>query len=248
MLTRKHSRVALRPGFEILPAIDLLGDEAIRLEQGSFDRVLLREEDPEELARRFAAAGARTIHVVDLDGARTGRLRQDRVGRLARAAAPAAIQASGGIRSPADARTLLEAGAARVVVGTAAFAGPSALRAYVEALGERLVVAIDVREGQVVTRGWTDTAGLGVEEAVERCVRGGVTRILATAVDRDGTLAGPDLGLLASVAGGSGLPVLAAGGIRSVADLEAVESVGCAGAVVGRALLDGTLPLSVLTR
>lgn len=230
--------------FQVVPAVDLLGEEAVRLEQGDFDRVAVRAE-PEELVRRFAAAGARLIHLVDLDGARTGRIRPELVRRLVGPAAPAAVQASGGIRSPADAERLLAAGASRVVVGTAAsVADPDALDGYVHALGDRLLVAIDVRDGRVAARGWTEDTGLDALEVARRCADAGVARLLCTAIARDGTLAGPDLGLLGSVVAASGLPVLAAGGIRSAADLAAVAAAGCEGAVVGRALLDGSLPLS----
>src|SRR4051794_3119460 len=108
--------------FQVIPAVDLLGDEAVRLEQGDYARVTLREADPGALVARFAAAGAALVHVVDLDGARSGRLRPELIGRLVDAARPAQVQASGGIRSVADAQALLDAGAARVIVGTAAFA------------------------------------------------------------------------------------------------------------------------------
>ena len=229
----------------MLPAVDLLGEEAVRLEQGDFGRVAVRAE-PGELVRRFAAAGARLIHVVDLDGARRGLIRTDVIGRLAEAAAPAKLQASGGIRSPADVKQLLAAGAARVVVGTAALAEPEALEQFVAQLGDRLVVAIDVRGGRVAARGWLGDTGLEAAEVARQCRDAGVSRILCTAIERDGMLGGPDLGLLREVWEASRLPVLAAGGIRSEADLAAVAAVGCAGAVVGRALLDGSLPLASL--
>jgi phosphoribosylformimino-5-aminoimidazole carboxamide ribotide isomerase len=231
--------------FQVLPAVDLLGEEAVRLEQGDFGRVAVRAQ-PEELVRRFADAGARLIHVVDLDGARLGRIRPDVVGRLAEAAAPAKVQASGGIRSPADAELLLAAGAARVVVGTAALAEPEALEQFVAELGGRLVIAIDVRFGRVAARGWLDDTGLEAAEVARRCAVVGVSRILCTAIERDGMLGGPDLDLLREVREASGLPVLAAGGIRSHSDLAAVAATGCEGAVVGRALLDGSLPLSAV--
>jgi phosphoribosylformimino-5-aminoimidazole carboxamide ribotide isomerase len=231
--------------FRVVPAVDLFGDEAVRLEQGDFARVSVRVE-PEELVRRFAAAGARLIHVVDLDGARGGGIRQDLIGRLAQAAAPAKLQASGGIRSRADAEQLLAAGAARVVVGTAALAKPEALEEFVAQLGDRLVVAIDVRGGRVAVRGWLEDTELEAAEVARRCAEAGVLRILCTAIERDGMLGGPDLDLLHEVRQASGLPVLAAGGIRSEADLAAVSAVGCEGAVVGRALLDGSLPLSAV--
>jgi len=232
-------------GFQVLPAVDLLGEEAVRLEQGDFGRVAARTQR-EELVLRFAVAGARLIHVVDLDGARRGRIRPDVVARLAEAAAPAKLQASGGIRSPADADELLAAGAARVVVGTAALAEPEALERFAAELGGRLVVAIDVRGGRVAARGWLDDTGLDAAEVARRCAEAGVSRILCTAIERDGMLGGPDLDLLCLVRDASGLPVLAAGGIRSESDLTAVAAVGCEGAVVGRALLDGSLPLSAV--
>lgn len=230
---------------QVIPAVDLMGDDAVRLERGDFDAVRLRR-DPLVLVRSFAAAGAPLIHLVDLDGARSGRLRPELVGRLAGAAAPARLQVSGGVRSTEDAERLLAAGAERVVVGTAAFARDETLPALVESLGDRLAVALDVRDGRIAVRGWEEDGGLSAEAAAERCARAGVARLLCTAIDRDGTLAGPDVELLRGVRDASGLPVLAAGGIASAADLAAVEAAGCEGAIVGRALLEGRLPLSVL--
>jgi phosphoribosylformimino-5-aminoimidazole carboxamide ribotide isomerase len=235
-----------RNSLEVIPAIDLLGDDAVRLEQGAFDRVVVRKGDPAALGERFAAAGARRIHVVDLDGARTGRMRAHRLAELVPRAGRARVQASGGVRSTADARALLDAGADRVVVGTAAFAEPDALERFAGDLGGALVVAIDVRGARVVTRGWELDTELSVDDAVDRCVAAGVRRLLCTAVERDGTLGGPDLALLARVVGRSGVPVLAAGGVRSEADLAAIGETGCEGVVVGRALLEERLPLSVL--
>jgi phosphoribosylformimino-5-aminoimidazole carboxamide ribotide isomerase len=231
--------------FQVLPAVDLVGGEAVRLEQGDFERVAARTQ-PEELVRRFAAAGARLIHVVDLDGARRGLIRTDVIRRLVEAAGPAKVQASGGIRSPADADRLLAAGAARVVVGTAALAEPEALERFAARLGDRLIVAIDVRAGRVAVRGWLEDTGLDAVAVARRCAAAGVSRILCTAIDRDGMLGGPDLDLLQKVRKASSLPVLAAGGIRSESDLGAVLAVGCEGAVVGRALLDGSLPVSAV--
>lgn len=233
----------MRERFLVIPAVDVLGNEAVRLERGRYDAVTVRRPDPVALARELARDGAELIHLVDLDGARSGRVRPDLVASVAAAAAPAAVQASGGIRSTRDAETLLAAGAARVVVGTAAFAEPSALRLFVDAVGGRLVVALDVRGDRIAVSGWTRTAALSVEEALDRCAEAGVPRVLCTAIERDGTLGGPDLELLRRVQARSGLPVLAAGGIRSPSDLEAVAELGCEGAIVGRALLEGTISL-----
>src|SRR5205085_3160655 len=222
----------LEAAIEVIPAVDVLGEGAVRLHQGAYDEVVARAGDPVELARAFAQAGAARIHLVDLDGARSGRVRPELVREVAAAAAPAALQASGGIRSLDDARSLLAAGATRVVVGTAAFPDPAP---WAE-LGEQLVVALDLRDGQVRTAGWTESAGLGVDEAARRCAETGVTRVLCTAIDRDGTLEGPDLELVSSIAA-SGLRVLAAGGVRSPDDIADLAAAGAEGAVVGRALL-----------
>jgi phosphoribosylformimino-5-aminoimidazole carboxamide ribotide isomerase len=230
---------------QVLPAVDLLGPEAVRLEQGDFERVAVRAR-PEELVRRFASAGARLVHVVDLDGAREGGIREGLIRRLVEAAGPAKLQVSGGIRSPADAERLLAAGAARVVVGTAVLAEPEALERFVAELGDRLVVAIDVRGGRVSVGGWLEDSGLAAAEVAARCAAAGASRILCTAIERDGMLGGPDLDLLREVQEASRLPLLAAGGIRSEDDLADVAAVGCEGAVVGRALLDGSLPLAAL--
>jgi phosphoribosylformimino-5-aminoimidazole carboxamide ribotide isomerase len=232
----------------VIPAVDVLGEDAVRLERGEFDRVVLREHDPAALVARFVAAGAPLVHVVDLDGARSGRTRPELVRRLADAAAPSRIQASGGVRSPADAEELIAAGAARVVVGTAAFATPDALAAYVDALGDTLVVAVDARAGRLVVGGWTRETEWTPGDAAAACAAAGAVRILCTAVERDGTLSGPDLELLGEVQARSGLPILAAGGIRTLDDLSALAELGCEGVIVGRALLDGNLPLSILER
>ena len=212
---------------EVIPAVDVLGEDAVRLERGDYDAVVERAGDPVALAGRWVEAGARRIHLVDLDGARNGRTRPELVRAVAGLGVP--VQASGGIRSLEDARALLSAGAERVVVGTAAWPDPSP---WFE-LGEALVLALDVRDDEVRTAGWTVGSGIRVDDAL---ARGGGQRVLVTAIDRDGTLTGPDLALVRRAVAAGG-PVLAAGGIRSVSDVEALASAGAEAAVVGRALL-----------
>lgn len=232
-----------RDGFQLIPAVDVAGDEAVRLRRGELDEVVACAGDPIELARRFAAARPPYLHLVDLDGSRTGRIRPELVGALAAAASPTPVQASGGVRSIEDAQALLDAGAARVVVGTAAVATPGALAEFAGSFDERLVVAVDARAGRVAVAGWSRTTEFAPDELAERCTQAGVRRLLCTAIDRDGTMAGPDLDLLERVRDRSGLPVLAAGGVRSVEDLDALAELGLEGAVVGRALLEGQVTL-----
>jgi phosphoribosylformimino-5-aminoimidazole carboxamide ribotide isomerase len=230
----------------LIPAVDILGDEAVRLVRGAYDDVSLREPDPLALVRRLVAAGAELVHVVDLTAARSGETRPDLFRRVVEAAQGAGIQASGGIRTPEDAEALMAAGAARLVVGTAAFAEGDLLDELVARIGEQLVVALDVRDGVVRVRGWEEATGFTVDAAIERCRAAGVSRLLCTAIDRDGTLGGPALDLLGHVVRSAGLPVIAAGGVRSVADAEAVAAVGCEAAIVGRALLEGGVPFAAL--
>lgn len=223
-------------GFQLIPAVDVLDDRAVRLEKGAFDAVAHEAGDPVELARRFALRRPPLLHVVVLHAARDGGAPIELTRELAVAIAPVPLQLGGGVRSPADAYALLGAGAARVIVGTAAFEqGPEA---YVDALGDRLVVAVDVRDGEVRVRGWEHGSGLTVDEAVDRCSAAGVPRLLCTAIDRDGTMAGPDLELMGRVARRFGGPVLAAGGVRGKEDLGALAALGLEGAVVGRVLLE----------
>jgi len=213
---------------EVIPAVDVLGDEAVRLHRGEYDAVVERAEEPVALAARWAEQGARRVHLVDLDGARSGRVRPELVAAVV-AAAGVPVQASGGIRSVDDARSLLDAGADRVVVGTAAWPDPTP---WLE-LGDAVVLALDVRDGEVRSAGWTQGTGLAFVDALGRAAG---ARVLVTAIDRDGTLAGPDLELVGAAAS-TGLRVLAAGGVRSPADVDALAAAGAEAAIVGRALL-----------
>jgi phosphoribosylformimino-5-aminoimidazole carboxamide ribotide isomerase len=216
---------------EVIPAVDVLGEGAVRLERGDYDTVIERAGEPVALAQRWVAAGARRIHVVDLDGARSGQVRPELVRAIAELGVP--VQASGGIRCLADARALLDAGADRVVVGTAAWPDPTP---WFE-LEDALVLALDVRDGEVRTAGWTVGTGIRFEDALTLAAG---RRMLVTAIDRDGTLAGPDVELVRQAVDAGGR-VLAAGGIRSVEDVAALSAVGAEAAIVGRALLQETL-------
>src|SRR5664280_574047 len=164
---------------QIIPALDLLGDDAVRLEQGDFDRVLFRQPI-ESFMQRIVATEPPLIHIVDLQGARDGAIRSDVIARCARVAGSIPLQVSGGIRSTEAAHQALTAGAARVIIGTAVWADESSLREFVVSLGEQLVVAIDVRNGKLEVRGWTESIGL-----YEHVCQSGIKVIAAGGV-RDG--------------------------------------------------------------
>lgn len=227
--------------FELLPAVDVLQGRVVRLSQGRAEAVTLEGGSPEELARRYAAEGAERLHLVDLDGAFAGAPSAGLVGAVTRAAG-VPVQVGGGYRTVASAQAALDAGADRVMVGTAALS-PGFLGEAVGALGERLVVAIDVRDGKVAADGWTRLTNVSALELARRCASAGVSRLLVTSTVRDGSLSGPDLRLLEEVLP-AGLAVLAAGGIASVGDLVALRDLGCEGAVCGSALLAGRFTLA----
>jgi phosphoribosylformimino-5-aminoimidazole carboxamide ribotide isomerase len=228
--------------FAIVPAVDVLDGRAVRLFQGDYNRIEVDAGDPLELVRRAAGFSPPLVHVVALGAARDGGAPIALARAVAEAAAPVPVQLGGGVRSVADARALAEAGIARVIVGTSAF-GPLPLEDFVAELGDRLVVSIDVADGIVRTAGWLESANLSTREALERCTAAGVTNVVCTAIDRDGARAGPDLDLIREVRACFSGSILAAGGIRDTADVEAVRETGVDGVVTGRAVLDGTLRL-----
>jgi phosphoribosylformimino-5-aminoimidazole carboxamide ribotide isomerase len=215
---------------QVIPALDLLGDDAVRLEQGDFERVLFRQPIEAFMARIVATAPP-FIHIVDLQGARDGALRPEVVARCVRVAGDIPLQVSGGIRSTDAAQAAIDAGASRIIVGTAAWEG-DALEVFAQRFGEKLLVALDVRDGRIAIRGWTESSGLVVDEALARCRDAGVVRLHVTAIDRDGTMRGPDLDLYRQVCA-SGLAVVAAGGVRDDNDVAALADVGCEAAVMG---------------
>jgi len=236
--------------FVILPAIDLRGGKVVRLRQGDFAREQVYAQDPVAIAGQFAAAGAEWIHVVDLDGARAGERRQ--ASTIAAIIASfderrPRLQVAGGLRTGTDISDVLGAGVDRVVVGTAALVDPAFVCGAIERHGpERIAIALDIRDGRAVGDGWiSDAAALPVSDALARLAAVGATTVAVTAIERDGLLGGPDLALLDLCVNRTGAAILASGGIRSIADLEAVRRLGCAGAIVGRALYDGSLDLSV---
>jgi phosphoribosylformimino-5-aminoimidazole carboxamide ribotide isomerase len=220
----------------------VLGESAVRLLRGDYDRVEIDAGEPLALVRRAAATSPPLVHVVALAAARDGGAPVELATAVVEAASPVPVQLGGGVRSPADAEALVRAGVARIVVGTAAF-GATPLEAFVAAVGERLAVAVDVRGGIVRTAGWLESSRLTTEQALDRCSEAGVETVVCTAIDRDGTRSGPDLELLGAVRARFAGRVLAAGGIRDAADVEAVRRLGANGVVVGRAWLEGTFSL-----
>jgi phosphoribosylformimino-5-aminoimidazole carboxamide ribotide isomerase len=233
--------------FAILPAIDLRGGHVVRLRQGDFERETVYVDDPVIVATRFADEGARWIHVVDLDGARSGTSAHGpQIAAIARAVGERlSVEVAGGLRTEANVAIALEHGAARVVIGTAALHDPGLAARLVTSHGAtRVIVAIDVRDGTAVGDGWAPGGTrLDATEAIRRLSDAGIETFEVTAIERDGLLEGPDLHLYERLVGLGLGRVIASGGITSLADLRDLLDSGCAGAITGRALYEGRLDL-----
>ncbi len=225
----------------LYPAIDIRGGQAVRLLQGDYERETTYDADPVDAAKRWADEGAEFLHVVDLDGAKAGEPQNlDAISRIA-AAVECPIQVGGGLRDAESVAAVLDAGAERVVIGTAALRDPEFLAAALEAHGDRVVVSVDARDGKVSLAGWTETSDVDVADAVSDLGRRGVTRFLCTAIEVDGTMEGPAMAELARIAAASKAQIIASGGVGNLAHLEALArsaAPNVEGAIVGRALYE----------
>ena len=228
-----------RWGKHAVPAIDLLGGRVVRLHQGRYDRATVYSDDPVAVAEGLSAAGATRLHVVDLDAARDGRRPPEHGRILARIAALPGVrlQLGGGIRTEADVRSALETGAWRVIVGTLAAEDPAAAGRLARETG-RVVAAVDCRDGSVRVRGWEADSGADPRELVRRLVEAGVRDVAVTAIDRDGTGTGPDVGLIARLRPSVPGELIAAGGVLAPVDVTAAVGAGADAVVVGRALYE----------
>lgn len=229
--------------FAVYPAIDLIGGRAVRLEQGAYDRQLGVDDDPLARADAVWEAGSSALHIIDLDAARDGRRSDGHTALIAEIARRrpegTTLQVGGGLRDATIVDETLALGVDRVLLGTLAVTDPAALMGLVQLHGAAIAVALDSRDGTVRTAGWLEDAGVALEVAATSVVAAGVDTILVTAIDRDGTMGGPDLDLIERVRQAvPGVAVIAAGGVASPDDVRAVRGLGCAGAVVGRAWLE----------
>ncbi|WP_447733856.1 1-(5-phosphoribosyl)-5-[(5-phosphoribosylamino)methylideneamino]imidazole-4-carboxamide isomerase [Rhodanobacter soli] len=230
--------------FDVIPAIDLRGGQVVRLKQGDYAQQTTYAVDPRELAQRYADAGARWLHLVDLDGARSGQLDNLAVIR-AIAADGMWVQAGGGVRDEADLQRLFDAGVQRVVLGSVAIRDPELVAGWLDKHGaERLTLALDTRriDGRwtLPSAGWTETEARTLDELAPWFAVHGARHLLCTDIDRDGMLAGFNLDLYRHLADSvPQLAVQASGGVRSLDDIRAARAAGARGVILGRALLEG---------
>lgn len=227
----------------LLPAVDIRDGKCVRLVQGDFGRETVYDEDPVAVAKRYESEGAGWLHVVDLDAALEGVPRNRGLVAEVIRSVGIPVQCSGGIRDEEALLAASTAGAARVVVGTAALRDPAFVEQAVDRHGGFIAVGLDVRGETLQARGWTEDAG-ELWPALERLVAVGVARFVVTDVARDGMLEGPNLDLLRAVQSTSGRAIVASGGVSSLYDLRAIAALGVEGCIVGKALYAGrfTLP------
>lgn len=234
---------------KVIPAIDILDGRAVSLYQGDFERKEFEADNPEELAENFIDKGADELHIVDLNGAREGDPDNiDLIMRIIEKVEDADIQVGGGIRSLSTARSYLHAGAAAVVVGTAAVKNPHFMGELIQEFDhEKIIASLDAREGELALSGWEEESGIGVNTQLSRLIDQGVARIIYTDIKRDGTLAGPDISSLRQL-GRHELEITVSGGISSREDIEELEKLGIDRAIVGTAFYKGKLDPEKLWR
>lgn len=230
-----------------IPAVDLREGACVQLVGGEYAAERVRLDDPVAVAERWRNAGFKQLHVVDLDAA-LGRGDNAAVVQRILGLPGLRVTVGGGVRDTARIRTLVEAGAARVVIGTRAVEDPDWLESVVQDWPGRIVVAADVRGEAVVTRGWAATSDLAVGTLLERLAPLPLAGVLVTAVHQEGRLAGPDLGLVAACTAATDHPLIASGGITTLEDLRALAAAGAAAAVLGMALYTGHLDPDTVAR
>ena len=228
---------------EIIPAIDLRGGQCVRLYQGNYDEETVFSDDPLEVALKWQSLGAPRLHIVDLDGAATGEIRNLNIVKEIASAALIPTQMGGGIRQLETIKELLKADIERVILSTAAVENPELVKEACRKFCESIVVSIDAREGRIMTHGWLQETDLTAIEVAKSMVKLGVRRFIYTDITRDGTLTEPNFTAIDELIDAIGLPVIAAGGISSVSHLRVLKKLGAEGAIVGKALYTGDIKL-----
>ncbi len=235
---------------EIIPAIDMIGGECVRLTQGDYDRRTTYYKDPLDVAKRYADCGMRRLHLVDLDGAKASRPVNLRVLERIAAQTPLEVQYGGGIKSAEALRAVFAGGAARAICGSIAVTEPELFEAW---LGEftpaRMILGADTRDGKIAINGWLEAAAMGVEELIGRFRTGGLSQVICTDIARDGMLSGPSTELYTRLQGEfPEVDITVSGGISSWDDILALERHGLRSVVVGKAIYEGRIPFEQLRR
>ncbi|MEW6720491.1 MAG: 1-(5-phosphoribosyl)-5-[(5-phosphoribosylamino)methylideneamino]imidazole-4-carboxamide isomerase [Thermodesulfobacteriota bacterium] len=233
--------------FQVIPAIDIQGGKAVRLRQGRAEDSTVFSDSPLDVARKFVAAGASQLHVVDLDGAFLGKpVNADIITRIA-SSAGVPVQVGGGVRNFDAASRYFGAGVSRIILGTSVVRDPEEVVRITRAYPGKVAVGIDARDGRVAIRGWVEVTGLVAVDLARRIEKNGVSCFVYTDISRDGMMVGPNFDAIREFAKGVSVPVIASGGVTTLDDvraLRAMEGEGVSGAIIGRALYDGSIDLA----
>ncbi len=227
----------------IIPAIDLIGGKAVRLQKGDYNKVTVYSETPVEVAKGFAASGAKYLHIVDLDGAKSGRADNIETIREIIRSVDMSVEVGGGIRNIETVALYADAGVDRIILGTAAVKDPEFLREAVSLYGERIAVGVDIKDGMVAIKGWTEVSEKSCEELCAELYEIGVRYVICTDISKDGMMSGTNLELYSTLSERFELDFIASGGVSTLEDIRALSKMKIFGAILGKALYTGAIEL-----
>jgi phosphoribosylformimino-5-aminoimidazole carboxamide ribotide isomerase len=235
---------------QIIPAIDIIDGKCVRLTQGDYGRKTVYNDDPLDMAKQFEAAGLRRLHLVDLDGAKAGKVTNRKVLEAIVKGTSLVIDFGGGIKTEEDLQLVFESGAAFATIGSLAVKNETLFSAWLEKYGaEKFLLGADVKEEKIAIGGWLETTDIGIVDFIRKYKTKGITQLFCTDVSKDGKLEGPSLDLYRQIlAEFPGLFFIASGGVSSISDLEALEKIGCGGAIIGKAIYEGRIALAELSK
>ena len=227
----------------IIPAIDLIGGKAVRLQKGDYAKVTVYSDTPEDVAKKFRACGARFLHVVDLDGAKSGKADNFETVKRIVEATDLSVEVGGGIRSMEIVDLYASIGVDRIILGTAALTDPEFLKEAVERYGERIAVGVDIKDGMVAIKGWTEVSDMSCDEFCRRLEDIGVGSVICTDISKDGMMAGTNLELYSELCRKFNIKIVASGGISTLDDIRSLVQMNVYGAILGKALYTGAIDL-----
>ena len=227
----------------IIPAIDLIDGKAVRLQKGDYNKVTVYSDYPEKVAKYFYECGARYLHVVDLDGAKSGKADNFEVIKNIVNASGLSVEVGGGIRNMDMVDTYVKAGVDRIILGTAAITDPEFLRAAVEKYGQKITVGVDIKDGMVAIKGWTEVSAVSCEDFCRQLEALGVSSVICTDISKDGMMSGTNLELYRNLNSNFSINFIASGGVSTLEDIKALKTMNLFGAIVGKAVYTGAIDL-----
>jgi phosphoribosylformimino-5-aminoimidazole carboxamide ribotide isomerase len=229
---------------QIYPAIDIIDGKAVRLSQGKFDNVTIFNDDPADAAKDWADAGATYIHIVDLDGARKGKSFIVDILKNITSKYDIPVQTGGGVRTLEDVTERINAGASRVIIGTAAVKNPELVKEAVKLYGDKIAVGVDAKNGMVAISGWEEISNVTAVDLCLKMKEYGVKTVIYTDISKDGMMSGPNIESTKELIDKTGMDIIASGGVSTLADVENVKNINAAGVIIGKALYNGALNLT----